>query len=153
MSTSHPPSPHIYPLDASAASSSASLVHHHLPMGQQKQHNSLSIVLPSPFVCLRGTGVSVEPSVLRGYVLLELSEATAFKDINLQFRGKARLPTSQGERQANLIILARLVVAYSQLTSRLFHSARLFWAEAIRITLSSTTSGPFCRENSPILLP
>ncbi|GJJ06429.1 hypothetical protein Clacol_000621 [Clathrus columnatus] len=95
MSTSHPPSPHIPPLDALS-----SFDHHHLPMGQQKPHNSLSIVLPSPYISLRGTGVNVDPCVLRGSVVLEILESTAFKEITLQFRGKARLANAQGERQA-----------------------------------------------------
>ncbi|KAF8513113.1 hypothetical protein BU17DRAFT_53628 [Hysterangium stoloniferum] len=62
-----------------------------------KSHNSLDIVLASKYFCLRGTGVDVQPCVIHGSVVLNLVEATTFKEITMQFRGKSRVPNVQGE--------------------------------------------------------
>ena len=56
---------------------------------------------------LRGTGVDVEPALLSGNVVLYLSEPTAIKEIQLQFRGKARIPPSANESYVHFVRLHR----------------------------------------------
>jgi hypothetical protein len=68
-----------------------------LPQAMGKPHNSLDIVLASNHVFLRGTGVDVEPATLHGNLVLTLVEATPFKEITMQFRGKSRVPNMQNE--------------------------------------------------------
>ncbi|KAI0645768.1 hypothetical protein C8Q79DRAFT_926914 [Trametes meyenii] len=61
------------------------------------RHPHLDINVSSDVLCLRGTGVDVNPALLSGNVVLHLSEPTAIKEITLSFRGKARLPVSAAE--------------------------------------------------------
>lgn len=62
-------------------------------MGKEKEKSRIDIILDSPFVALRGTmGSDVEPAVLSGHVNLFLAEDTDIKEVNLHFRGKARIP-------------------------------------------------------------
>ncbi|KAH9942393.1 uncharacterized protein BXZ73DRAFT_97805 [Epithele typhae] len=67
----------------------------HAPQDRQAPH--LEIHVNQDILCLRGTGVDVNPSLLSGNVVLHLSEPTSIKEITLQFRGKARLPASAAE--------------------------------------------------------
>lgn len=60
-------------------------------------HLGLEIVLNNEVILLKGTGVDVEPSLLSGNVVLQLTESTSIKEIVLQFRGKARIPLSANE--------------------------------------------------------
>ena len=70
---------------------------------------------------LRGTGVDVEPALLSGNVVLYLSEPTAIKEIQLQFRGKARIPPSANESYVHFVrlhLFLRIVLCHiSQLVS------------------------------------
>ncbi|KAG2744806.1 hypothetical protein P692DRAFT_20742687, partial [Suillus brevipes Sb2] len=52
----------------------------------------IDIILDSDVLALKGTAVDIEPALLSGHVVLTLSEATSIKEINLQFRGKTRVP-------------------------------------------------------------
>ncbi|KAI0358509.1 hypothetical protein OH77DRAFT_1396669 [Trametes cingulata] len=61
------------------------------------KHPHLEIHVASDVLCLRGTGVDVNPALLSGNVVLYLSEPTSIKEITLSFRGKARLPVSAAE--------------------------------------------------------
>lgn len=61
------------------------------------KHPHLEIHVASDVLCLRGTGVDVNPALLSGNVVLHLSEPTSIKEITLSFRGKARLPVSAAE--------------------------------------------------------
>ncbi|KAF8585927.1 hypothetical protein K439DRAFT_1632192 [Ramaria rubella] len=68
-----------------------------LPSMHGRHHNSLDIVLSSESLFLRGTGADVEPCMLGGTVVLNLVEATTFKEITMQFRGKSRVPSVQSD--------------------------------------------------------
>ncbi|KAG1772584.1 hypothetical protein EV702DRAFT_1201439 [Suillus placidus] len=61
---------------------------HHPPPDKSR----IDIVLDSDVLALKGTTVDIEPALLSGHVVLTLSEATSIKEINLQFRGKTRVP-------------------------------------------------------------
>ncbi|KAI0373971.1 hypothetical protein BV20DRAFT_591365 [Pilatotrama ljubarskyi] len=61
------------------------------------KHPHLEIHVASDVLCLRGTGVDVNPALLSGNLVLYLSEPTSIKEITLSFRGKARLPVSAAE--------------------------------------------------------
>jgi hypothetical protein len=61
---------------------------HHPPPDKSR----IDIVLDSDVLALKGTAVDIEPALLSGHVVLTLSEATSIKEINLQFRGKTRVP-------------------------------------------------------------
>ncbi|CDO76661.1 hypothetical protein BN946_scf184695.g2 [Trametes cinnabarina] len=61
------------------------------------KHPHLEIHVASDTLCLRGTGVDVNPALLSGNLVLHLSEPTSIKEITLSFRGKARLPVSSAE--------------------------------------------------------
>lgn len=64
-------------------------------MGRDKDCKPhLNILVDSPSIYLKGVGVDVEPARLSGHVALYLTESTSIKEITLQFRGKARVPTS-----------------------------------------------------------
>jgi hypothetical protein len=66
-----------------------------LDMGKDKDCKPhLDIQLDSPSIYLKGVGVDVEPALLSGHVALYLTESTSIKEITLQFRGKARMPSS-----------------------------------------------------------
>jgi hypothetical protein len=66
-----------------------------LDMGKDKDSKPhLGIQVDSPCIYLKGVGVDVEPALLSGNVVLYLTESTPIKEITLQFRGKARLPSS-----------------------------------------------------------
>lgn len=62
-----------------------------------KFHPHLEILVNQDVIVLKGTGVDVEPAVLSGNLVLHLSEPTSIREINLQFRGKARLPATAAE--------------------------------------------------------
>lgn len=64
---------------------------------KDKAHSSLDIVVNSDTLFLKGTGVDVEPALLSGNVVLNLTEPTSIKEITLVFRGKARLPNAANE--------------------------------------------------------
>lgn len=61
--------------------------HHPLP-----DKSRIDIVLDSDVLALKGATADTEPALLSGHVVLTLSEATSIKEINLQFRGKTRMP-------------------------------------------------------------
>ena len=64
-------------------------------MGREKDCKShLDIQVNSPVIFLKGVGVDVEPALLTGHVALYLTESTSIKEITLQFRGKARVFSS-----------------------------------------------------------
>lgn len=66
-----------------------------LDMGRDKDSKPhIDIQVDSPCMYLKGVGVDVEPALLTGHVALYLTESTSIKQITLQFRGKARVPTS-----------------------------------------------------------
>lgn len=62
-----------------------------------KHDPTLEIQVASDVLCLRGTGIDVNPALLSGNVILHLHEPTSLKQIVLQFRGKARIPASASE--------------------------------------------------------
>lgn len=68
-----------------------------MPGKDKEKLPSLEIVVASDVLALKGTGVDVAPSLLSGHVVLHLAESTSFKEITLQFRGKARLPPTASE--------------------------------------------------------
>ncbi|KAI0630418.1 hypothetical protein C8Q77DRAFT_1219962 [Trametes polyzona] len=68
-----------------------------MPDRKSDKHPHLEIHVASDLLCLRGTGVDVNPALLSGNVVLHLSEPTSIKEITLSFRGKARLPVSAAE--------------------------------------------------------
>ncbi|KAG1725434.1 uncharacterized protein EDB91DRAFT_1168591 [Suillus paluster] len=100
-----PSSPHLpssTPVDdhlSAALHAALSRVHEDM-LHQDKSHHPLhekshiDIVLDSDVLALKGTAVDVEPALLSGHLILTLSEATSIKEINLQFRGKTRVPPS-----------------------------------------------------------
>ena len=63
----------------------------------EKGHPFVDITVNSDTLVLRGTGVDVEPALLSGNVALYLTEPASIKEIQLQFRGKARIPPSANE--------------------------------------------------------
>ncbi|OJT07414.1 Arrestin domain-containing protein C31A2.12 [Trametes pubescens] len=71
--------------------------HHDMPDRKSDKHPHLEIHVASDTLCLRGTGVDVNPALLSGNVVLHLTEPTSIKEITLSFRGKARLPVSAAE--------------------------------------------------------
>jgi hypothetical protein len=62
---------------------------HHPPPDKSR----IDIVLDSDILTLKGATADTEPTLLSGHVVLTLSEATSIKEINLQFRGKTRVPS------------------------------------------------------------
>ncbi|KAF8658312.1 hypothetical protein AX16_002081 [Volvariella volvacea WC 439] len=66
-----------------------------LDMGKHRPR--LEILLDTPHIYLKGTGVDVEPATLSGHVLLDLAEATSVKQVVLSFKGKARVPVVHHE--------------------------------------------------------
>lgn len=68
-----------------------------MPGKDKEKLPSLEIVVANDLLALKGTGVDVAPSLLTGHVILHLAESTSFKEITLQFRGKARLPPTANE--------------------------------------------------------
>ncbi|CAL1706329.1 unnamed protein product [Somion occarium] len=83
--------------------------HHDHDMHREKSKSepSLEILVNSDVLCLRGTGVDVNPALLSGNVVLHLHEPTSLKQIVLQFKGKARIPASATESisiQSNHIV-------------------------------------------------
>jgi len=75
----------------------ASSTHDAHEMASEPAKSYLDIILHTPFLTLRGLGPDVESTHLSGNVLLFLTEPTSVKEITLQFKGKARLPTSASE--------------------------------------------------------
>lgn len=66
-------------------------------MIKEKERAGIDIIVDSDCLALKGTGADVEPVVLKGHVLLHLTEPTSIKEITLQFRGKAKLPLPSAE--------------------------------------------------------
>lgn len=64
---------------------------------------AVDINVASDQLILRGTGVDVEPALLSGNVVLNLTEPTSIKQINLLFRGKARVPSTSIEPYVFLV--------------------------------------------------
>ncbi|KAG0694549.1 hypothetical protein DFH29DRAFT_959511 [Suillus ampliporus] len=100
FSITRPSSPSTSPVDdhlSSALHAALSRVHDDM-LHQDKSHHPhpdksrIDIVLDSDVLALKGTAVDVEPALLSGHLILTLSEATSIKEINLQFRGKTRVP-------------------------------------------------------------
>jgi hypothetical protein len=58
-------------------------VNHHLP--------PLEIHLDSDLVVLRGAGGDVNPALLTGQVILNLTESTNIKELTLKLEGKAKV--------------------------------------------------------------
>ena len=85
---------------SSPALPSSATANHHLDMGRTpplSAAKAVDIVVASEQLILRGTGVDVEPALLSGNVILNLTEPTSIKQINLLFRGKARVPSTSIE--------------------------------------------------------
>ena len=61
---------------------------------RERPQLTLDIAVTDDVLCLRGPGREVEPVLLSGNVVLYLPEATNIKDITLNFRGKAKFPSS-----------------------------------------------------------
>lgn len=70
----------------------------HHNMIKEKERAGIDIVVDSDCLFLKGTGVDVEPVLLKGHILLHLTEPTSIKEITLQFRGKAKLTLASIER-------------------------------------------------------
>jgi hypothetical protein len=66
-------------------------------MGHEKEKSHLDIILDAPYLALKGAGPDVESTTLRGHVALHLPESMSFKELTLQFRGKARIPAPASE--------------------------------------------------------
>ncbi|CAA7263932.1 unnamed protein product [Cyclocybe aegerita] len=108
FATSIPTSPVLPPLALPGPSSLSPDLHIHNPIdaspdGAMKEKSHLDIVLDNPqgHIFLKGTGANVEPARLSGHVYLFLTEATALKEIALQFRGKAKIPMPANESLMN----------------------------------------------------
>jgi hypothetical protein len=65
-----------------------------LTRDKERLQPTLEIVVMNGVLCLQGPGTGAEPALLSGNVVLCLPENTGIKDITLQFRGKAKLRTS-----------------------------------------------------------
>ncbi|KAG1735999.1 hypothetical protein EDB19DRAFT_1910444 [Suillus lakei] len=97
---SSPQLPASTPVDdhlSTALHAALSRVHDDMVHQERSHHptpdkSRIDIVLDSDVLALKGTTVDVESAILSGYVVLTLSEATSIKEINLQFRGKTRVP-------------------------------------------------------------
>lgn len=61
-------------------------------MIKEKERVGIDIVVDSDCLSLKGSGVDVEPALLKGHIVLHLKEPTSIKEVTLQFRGKAKLP-------------------------------------------------------------
>jgi hypothetical protein len=64
---------------------------------RDKLHPFLDIVVSSDHLCRQGTGTEIEPALLSGHVILQLTEPTSIKEITLHFRGKARVPPANND--------------------------------------------------------
>jgi hypothetical protein len=69
--------------------------HHSQDMARDKERPHLDVILDSQYLVLKGTGPDVDPTTLSGHVPLFLTEATAIKEITLQFKGKAKMPPQE----------------------------------------------------------
>jgi len=78
------------------AGSSAHPDHYH-DMIKEKERAGIDIVVDSDCLSLKGTGADVEPVLLKGHIVLHLTEPTSIKEITLQFKGKAKLPPPSTE--------------------------------------------------------
>lgn len=59
-----------------------------------KERPHLDVVLDNQYLVLKGTGPDVDPTTLSGHVRLVLTEPTSIKEITLQFKGKAKIPSN-----------------------------------------------------------
>lgn len=59
-----------------------------------RERPHLDVVLDDQYLFLKGTGPDVDPTTLRGHVRLVLTEPTSIKEITLQFKGKAKIPSN-----------------------------------------------------------
>jgi len=66
---------------------------HSLPRNHTPLAEPLQIIVKSDKLICRGVAGNLEPALLSGHVVLNLSEATNVKDILLEFVGKVRIPT------------------------------------------------------------
>lgn len=67
-------------------------------MAKEKEKAGIDIIVDSDTLSLQGTSVDVEPALLKGYIVLHLTEPTSIKEITLLFRGKAKLPIPSADR-------------------------------------------------------
>jgi hypothetical protein len=81
-SSFHPPA-RSQSMATSISSSGYSHVNHHLP--------PLEIHLDNDLVVLRGAGGDVNPALLTGQVVLNLTESTNIKELTLRLEGKAKV--------------------------------------------------------------
>ena len=103
----------------------------------------LDIQLHADQLALKGVGVDVEPALLSGNVVLYLTEATSFKEINLQFKGKARLPVNPTDPYVLSLPLSNYFVftALSDVIC-LFLRKVISWATRLLFMSSAATNGP-----------
>ena len=59
-----------------------------------RERPHLDVVLDSQYLVLKGTGPDIDSTTLRGHVRLVLTEPTSIKEITLQFKGKAKIPSN-----------------------------------------------------------
>ena len=65
-----------------------------LQQDTSRERPHLDVVLDNQYLVLKGTGPDVDPTTLRGHVRLVLTEPTSIKEITLQFKGKAKIPSN-----------------------------------------------------------
>ena len=65
-----------------------------IPFHPQQDRPHLDVVLDNQYLVLKGTGPDVDPTTLSGHVRLVLTEPTSIKEITLQFKGKAKIPSN-----------------------------------------------------------
>ncbi|KDQ55745.1 hypothetical protein JAAARDRAFT_159113 [Jaapia argillacea MUCL 33604] len=82
---------------ALSGTSSTGYPEYEMPKEKEKAHSTLEIVVNSDTLYLKGIGLDVEPTLLAGNVVLHLTEPMSIKEINLAFRGKARLPSPSND--------------------------------------------------------
>lgn len=87
----------------SSSSSHPSPYYHNTSHQPQQQNEPLQIILTSDRLICRGVAGNLEPALLSGHVVLNLTEATNIKDISLNLVGKARIPT--GEKASSYVFV------------------------------------------------
>ncbi|KAG1715777.1 hypothetical protein ID866_1401 [Astraeus odoratus] len=85
---------------ASGSSAHSHPTDHDMSKDKDKERSGIDIIMESSCITLKGAGVDVEPALLSGHVVLNLTESTSIKEITLQFRGKVRLPAPLNEQRA-----------------------------------------------------
>ena len=61
-------------------------------MHDADRHSSLQIAVDSDLLVLKGFGAEAAPTTLSGHLILHLHEPSTFKEISLEFKGKAITP-------------------------------------------------------------